>query len=159
MHTRWRYPLNRADGSNQNIVRLACLFQITSTFDSHAQKQEITVITGSISFVRKCKKTTPLHYYMYGGSSRRTASTQFLKVLRCEQDASSVSLLTTLNAYSDQSLKHQSSVSDVQSDKPACIIELQVAPCINISALKLYDIQHALLFDSPTHCTEGQQSR
>lgn len=60
MHTRWRYPLNRADGSNQNIVRLACLFQITSTFDSHAQKQEFTVITGSISFVRKCIK--PLRF-------------------------------------------------------------------------------------------------
>lgn len=60
MHTRWRYPLNRADGSNQNIVRLACLFQITSTFDSHAQKQEFAVITGSISFVRKCIK--PLRF-------------------------------------------------------------------------------------------------
>lgn len=60
MHTRWRYPLNRADGSNQNIVRLACLFQITSTFDSHAPKQEIVVITGSISFVRKCIK--PLRF-------------------------------------------------------------------------------------------------
>lgn len=60
MHTRWRYPLNRADGSNQNIVRLACLFQITSMFDSHAQKQEITVITGSISFAIKC--TEPLRF-------------------------------------------------------------------------------------------------
>lgn len=60
MHTRWRYPLNRADGSNQNIVRLACLFPVTSTFDSHAQKREFTVITGSISFANKCKK--PLRF-------------------------------------------------------------------------------------------------